>query len=68
LFDGVTVIFMRILYCFFVPGFKVEKNLVLNELKKLPTMHDAEYVENIEANIMDDLPEEEIGADQLIMP
>lgn len=31
-------------------------------------MHDAEYVENIQANIMDDLPEEEIGEDQLIMP
>lgn len=44
------------------------KNLVLNELKKLPTMHDAEYVENIKANILDDLPEEEIRDDQIIMP
>ena len=49
-------------------GFRVEKNLVLNELKKLPTMHDAEYVQNIEANIMDDLPEEEIREDEIVMP
>jgi hypothetical protein len=31
-------------------------------------MHDADYVNSIAENLMDDLPEEEIGDDQIIMP
>ena len=49
-------------------GFRVEKDLVLNELKKLPMMYDASYVISIEENILDDLPEEEIAEYQLVMP
>ena len=31
-------------------------------------MHDTEYVDYIQANIRDDIPEEDIGLDRLVMP
>ncbi|XP_048585827.1 60 kDa lysophospholipase [Nematostella vectensis] len=49
-------------------GYDVEKDLVLNEMKKLPMMYDDDYVDNIDENLLDDLPEEEVANDQLVMP
>jgi len=41
---------------------------VLKELKKLPMMHDVEYVDYIQSNVLDDIPEEGIGSDTIVMP
>ena len=56
-------------YFTFPLGFEHEKNLLLKELKKLPTMHDEKYVKKVESDILDDLPGEDlIGTDTLVMP
>lgn len=49
-------------------GFHLDKNNILRELKKLPMMHDIKYVDYIEENVLDDIPEEGIGSDTLVMP
>jgi len=41
---------------------------VLKELKKLPMMHDVEYVDYIQSNVLVDIPEEGIGSDTIVMP
>ena len=37
-------------------------------MKKLPMMHDTAYVDYIQENVLDDIPEEGIGSDTLVMP
>ncbi|XP_073250199.1 60 kDa lysophospholipase-like isoform X1 [Porites lutea] len=49
-------------------GFQLDKNNILKEMKKLPMMHDTAYVEYIQENVLDDIPEEGIGSDTLVMP
>lgn len=49
-------------------GFHLDKKNVLKELKKLPMMHDVEYVDYILSNVLDDIPEEGIGSDTIVMP
>lgn len=49
-------------------GFHLDKKNVLKELKKLPVMHDVEYVDYIQSNVLDDIPEEGIGPDTIVMP
>ena len=49
-------------------GFHLDKKNVLKELKKLPMMHDVEYVDYIQSNVLDDIPEERIGSDTIVMP
>lgn len=31
-------------------------------------MHDVEYVDYIQSNVLDDIPEEGIGSDTIVMP
>ena len=49
-------------------GFQHDKKNVLKELKKLPMMHDVEYVDYIQSNVLVDIPEEGIGSDTIVMP
>lgn len=49
-------------------GFHLDKKNILKELKKLPMMHDVEYVDYIHSNVLDDIPEEGIESDTIVMP
>lgn len=64
--------FLRLIWVhwlfFWYAGFHLDKNNILKEMKKLPMMHDIEYVDYIQDNVLDDIPEEGIGSDTLVMP